>query len=340
MNTARSDRSADIVVQPSNEVVLDIFWIQVHKIAGLGVLVIDLNSIRETDRFEGFVPVFDTLLHEATVTNRSSVFDVESDRRYRRANLQAWVSLFKSPSSHVANQFLVVQVTTQVGVVRDEVTNALICFTRPIAGVFRHFAERIVQRLQLAACSNHFKCKFDVLGERFGFGYFGELWILNSDAGAKKLGSVSDKQCVRIDQGTAARNHRNDWHVQQDGIGEQSFDGRLRFGFSVGTNIYVGQDQSQTLVVLTPVNVVVCGLEAGKLVATANGGGNKVLLGCEIFWQLEKHLPIFFAGPDSAKGSLVGRLRFGFGEPFRYFFEGWVILRGILSTCARPLHHA
>ena len=85
MNAAWPDGCPNIVVEPADEVVLNIFWIEIHKIAGLGVLVINLNRVRKTNALEGLVPILKPLLYKAAIANGSGMFDVEANWRNRRA---------------------------------------------------------------------------------------------------------------------------------------------------------------------------------------------------------------------------------------------------------------
>ena len=79
VHTARSDRRADIVIEPTHKVVLHVLGIEVHVVAGLCVLVEDFDRIRESNLFECFIPILYPLLDPTSVAHRSCVLDVESN---------------------------------------------------------------------------------------------------------------------------------------------------------------------------------------------------------------------------------------------------------------------
>ena len=87
MHAAWANRGTDVVVEPTDEVVLNIFRIQIHGGRCAWVLVEDLDRIGVTDLLEGFVPILDTLFNPAAVANWCGVFDVETNRGYRWADL-------------------------------------------------------------------------------------------------------------------------------------------------------------------------------------------------------------------------------------------------------------
>ena len=49
MNAAGPDRRANVIVQPADEVVADVFGVQVHVGVGLGVLLADLDGVDHVD---------------------------------------------------------------------------------------------------------------------------------------------------------------------------------------------------------------------------------------------------------------------------------------------------
>ncbi len=87
VNSAGADGRADVVVQPANEVVPDVFRIKLHVPTGLSVLVINFDRVQETDLFVSLVPVLDALRHPAAVTHRHGVLEDERDWLNRRAEL-------------------------------------------------------------------------------------------------------------------------------------------------------------------------------------------------------------------------------------------------------------
>ena len=72
--SARSDRSTDVVVQPTDKVVLHIFRIEIHVLIGFLVLLSDNDRFIDSDLLERFVPVQNAISYPASVPDRSGVF--------------------------------------------------------------------------------------------------------------------------------------------------------------------------------------------------------------------------------------------------------------------------
>ncbi len=87
VNTTGSDRGTNVIVQPADKVVPNIFGIFFHVLFRRSVLVFDNNRINDSDFLERFVPVTHTGLDPATVSNWGSVFNVETDRSLGWAEL-------------------------------------------------------------------------------------------------------------------------------------------------------------------------------------------------------------------------------------------------------------
>ena len=214
VNSTRADGRTNIVVEPADEVVLDVFWVQIHRRRGAWVLVKNLDRIGVTDLLEGLVPVLDTLLDPTAVSHGRGVFDVESDRGHRRANLQTRIPLLQSPTGHVSDPFLVVVVAAQVGEVGHKVSDALIGFARTVPGVFWNFAKRVVDRLKFATGSDHFEGQLGVPCERLGLDHLGQIRVLDPNARTEEFACISDEQSIRIDDRTTLRCHRHDGDIQ------------------------------------------------------------------------------------------------------------------------------
>ena len=88
IDPAGSDRGADVVVEPADEVPPHGLGVLLHVPPGAGVLKLDPDRVGDADIFEGPVPVQHSLFHPASVSDRSGMFDVERDRVFRRADLQ------------------------------------------------------------------------------------------------------------------------------------------------------------------------------------------------------------------------------------------------------------
>ncbi len=253
------------------------------------------------------------------------MFDIETNRSDRRANLQTRISLFQSPSSDVANPFLVVIVASQVREVGHEVTHARIRFPWTVSVVLGNFAQRVVKGLQLATRGHDFKRQLRVLGERLGLHDLRELRVLYANRRTEELRSLSNKQCVGIDQWTTARNHRNDRHIEQYRVGKESLDRRFRFRLAVGTDIQFRENERQTLVVHAPINVVIARLETCEAIAAADCQSDEVFLAHEISGDFQKHLTVFVSHPYIVEGAAVWGFRFHLGVSLRNFLNRRIV---------------
>ncbi len=169
INTARSDRGTDVIVQPANEVVSNVFWIFIHVSTRLAVLLADLDRIGDTNVFERFVPVQNAFANKAAIANWRRVFDVENDRLLGRAQSKIRIPFFQMPAVDVTNFRFIFLVLSVVAVLSLKVSNSLVGFTWLEAVRAFDFADRKVQRLQHAVVHWHFVSDFDVLGESFCF---------------------------------------------------------------------------------------------------------------------------------------------------------------------------
>ena len=80
------NRSTNIVVQPANEVVTNVFRIFVHvAVFGFAVLLHNLDCIFNSDIFERFVPRQNPFANPAAIANWSCVFDIKANLLLRRA---------------------------------------------------------------------------------------------------------------------------------------------------------------------------------------------------------------------------------------------------------------
>ena len=93
--STRPNRCANVIVQPTDEVVVHIFRVFVHVSTGRGVLVVHFDRFGDPDVFECLIPRQDTFPHPAAVTNRCGVFDVEHNRGLRWTQLQFCIRLFE-----------------------------------------------------------------------------------------------------------------------------------------------------------------------------------------------------------------------------------------------------
>ena len=129
IDAAWSDRGANVVVQPTNEVVANIFGIFFHVLAGLTILLADFDRIGDADFSERFIPVQDAFANETAIANWSRVLDVENDWLFRRAQAKLWIALLEVPAIDITNVRLVIFVLTVVTELGHEVTDTLIRFT-------------------------------------------------------------------------------------------------------------------------------------------------------------------------------------------------------------------
>src|SRR5690606_22477310 len=113
--------------------------------------VLDFDSVRKSDSFESFIPILNALLYPASITHGRRVLDVEPDRCYWGTNFETRIPLFEPPSSDVSSACLFIVVSTEICELGDKVANALIRFAWTVAGIFRNFAQGVVERLQLSA---------------------------------------------------------------------------------------------------------------------------------------------------------------------------------------------
>ena len=96
-----------------------------------------------------------------------------------------------------------------------------------------------MQRLQLPAGTDDFQCQFDVFGENFA-GFDGiQTGISDPDSTAEEFTRVGDQKIVHIDHRATARSDRQNGHVQQDCVGEQTFYRGFRFGITGGPDIQI-----------------------------------------------------------------------------------------------------
>ena len=129
IDAAWSDGGADIIVQPTNKVVADIFRIFLHVLAGLTILLTNFDRIDNADFSEGFIPVKDSFANETTIANGSRVLDVENDWLLWRAQTQFWIALLQVPAIDITNIGLVIFILAVVTELGHEVTDALIGLT-------------------------------------------------------------------------------------------------------------------------------------------------------------------------------------------------------------------
>ena len=86
----------------------------------------------------------------------------------------------------------------------------------------------------------------------------------NSGAEAKEFGRMSQQQVCQVDH------QRSGWRLRQDGnIGnnparEEPFDRAFRFRIAGGAGIEIRLNQCQAIIVLSPNNVEIARLQAGK----------------------------------------------------------------------------
>src|SRR6056297_1976609 len=170
MGAAGADGRSDVIVQPTNEVVVDIFGVLFHVNATRGVLIFDDDGVDQTHFFERLIPVLDAFLYPASITNRRGVFNEEPNRFLGRAQLELGVAFLKPPAVDVTNTRFLVVILAEVGEGGGEVPDALIGDTRrKSAAGSGDFADRIVEALKVAGPSYDLECKFNIFGKDFGF---------------------------------------------------------------------------------------------------------------------------------------------------------------------------
>ena len=142
--SAGADRGADIVVQPTNKIVLNVFRIEVHILIGLFILLSNNDRFVDSDLLERFVPVQHTIAYPSPVTNGSRVFEVEHDLFFGWAKTQFGIAFFDVPPVDVANGCPVAIVFSIVIVIGGEIPDSLVCHSRLVAlGAFA-FADRVM----------------------------------------------------------------------------------------------------------------------------------------------------------------------------------------------------
>ena len=152
-----------IVVQPSNEVVTDVFGILFHVNTALGILILDHNRVNQTYFFKRLVPVVNTSFDPSPIANRSGMFDIKANGFLGRTELQAGITFLQFPTVDESDASIVVFVSAQVRKGCGEVAHTLISLTRLVAGCGTwHFAERVVDGLQAATATHNLKGDFDV----------------------------------------------------------------------------------------------------------------------------------------------------------------------------------
>ena len=265
MNAAWANCGPDVVIQPANKIVLNVFRILVHVGVRCGVLIVDFDRIGDANLFKRCIPGHDPVAHPTAITHRSCVFDVEYNRILGRAQLQLWIGLLQMPAIHIANMRFAVIVFRQINIRRGEESYAAVGDSRLITGVVRNITDRIVQHLQhVVVGGRNFERDFNVVLESFrrldGIDpAHGEPHVhaSRSNGTARR---IAEQHCVHIDDGTATRSHRDDWNFHDNLIGKQPFDRRSGFTIPIRADGNVGCHQGKPLVVLTPVDVDIASL--------------------------------------------------------------------------------
>ena len=150
MNTARTNGGADIVVQPTHEVVANIFGVFLHVIRKdrwIGILLIDNNRVSQADFFERFVPKQNALLNPMAITLGCGVFDVENDRLFRWAHLERRIGFLKVPAIDETNLGFIIAIFAEVRIAGCKEANSFVRFAGFVAGAGWYFADRVVKRL-------------------------------------------------------------------------------------------------------------------------------------------------------------------------------------------------
>ena len=306
MGSARADGGADVVAQPADEVVADVFGVLVHVRAGGGVLLADLDGVEDAALLgERAVPVLDALADKAAVAHGHGVLDVEDDGLLGRAERERGVALLDVPAVGVADDGLVVGELAEVAVCRCEVADALVGLAGLEVLAALDAADGVVELLQDAAGGGHLDGDLDVVGEGLGLDDLGEPGVGAACGSAEEVGGLAREEVVEGDDGLAAGAHANDRYIKEHAVGKDVLDRVLRFLVAGGAGRDLRGHKREPLVVALPVGVEVAALEAGEQLARADGHGEEVLLPLVAARELGEHLAVLLSDPDGVEARSV-----------------------------------
>lgn len=80
INSTRANGGTHVVVKPSYKVVLDIFGVFFHVVAGRLVLLANFDCVHNSYLLECLVPILNSLANPTSITHGCGVFQVENDR--------------------------------------------------------------------------------------------------------------------------------------------------------------------------------------------------------------------------------------------------------------------
>ena len=187
VDPAWPDGSANVVIEPTHEVVPGILWILLHVRTGGGVLVVNLDGVGQADFLVRLVPHQDALAHPAAVAHRRSVLDIKDDRVFNRADLELGIGLLEMPAVDVADFLLVIGVLAEVGVAGGEVAHALIGNAWLVGLARDDRTDRVVQRLEYAVASRRGEGQFNVARERLSGANLRKPCVVASPFAAEKF---------------------------------------------------------------------------------------------------------------------------------------------------------
>ena len=302
IDAARSNCRSDIVIQPSNEVIIYVFRILVHVCTGSSVLVVHFDCVRDSNFLEGLVPCKDSVFHPAAISNWRGVLDVEHDGFLRRTDCDFWIGLFKVPAVDEPHAGLSIAIFREVCVACRKEPDSLIRHSWLVAAGGSEFADGKVQLLELTCWPWNFECNFDIAFECLGrsdrkqsqSGRGSNASVATAAAG-KQARRISEQHAVEVDDGAAGRANCHDWHVQQDSVCKQPLDRRSRFAVTNCSGADLWLNQCQSLVESTPIYIGVSILEPCVGVSTGLSHRQEIPLHRIRTRQFRVHLPVFLS---------------------------------------------
>ena len=283
IGSAGADGRTHIIVEPTNEIVTDVFRVFLHVSSGRLILIANLKGIEQAYFLKGFVPHHDPLPHPSSVSNGRGVFDVKNDGVFHWADFERWVRLLHVPAIDIASAHIAVLIFTKIAVTRGEISDTLVSLARFVGGVGFDFTDGKMKGFEQTAGNRHLKSDLNVLREGSSRLDRGQLLFQSNRAGPKKLGTFSQQKGIKVNHGAPLRMHGDDRHVCQHSVGKQALNGALGFRISARTNFNVGLNQHHSFADLLPVDIHVRLLQSGILLAAGHRQGNEEFLG-DIFF--------------------------------------------------------
>ena len=279
IGSAGADGRTHIVVEPTNEIVTDVFRVFLHVCVGRLILIANLKGVEQAYFLKGLVPHHDPLPHPSSVANGRGVFDVENDGVFHWTHFERWVRFLHVPAIDVSSPNIIHFVFPQVVVTRGEIPDTLVSLARFVGGVGFDFTDREMKGFEQTAGNGHLKGNLNVFRESSSRLDRGQLLFQSNRAGPKKLGTFSQQKGIKINHGAPLRMHGDDRHICQHSVGKQALNGALGFCISARTNFNVGLNQDHSFADLLPVDIHVRLLQSGILLPAGHRQGNEEFLG-------------------------------------------------------------